>query len=630
MTSVQETIPISRFPRCFPRPGWRLWLVLILASWPAGQRLAAEDNALLSDLALVPSRGGAFVSIRVSDLAASKPGKELLTQLHKEANSVAADLQKELGVPLADIERLTILPPGVLVIRTADAYEREKLLDALVPKRQREKHKDKTFYWDPDRGSAVYLVDEHVFATAQGGELRWLWEQPVGKEGQGSLDEALKTAAQKHQIVVGVNPAGLLALIDMEWSRRRPGVAPKPIGDGPVPPLRAIRKESPEEEQAEQPPILGEEKPRLADMAMVLRELPPELLAYKPLLQARALTLIANLGDEIKVQVRMTFPDADVARDGETAARTARYVLRQLLPHVEQRLELEVAKQMQPMARKIQAALKEVKLSRDATVVTAVAQLDVDPVAVSALALQLRRSAERVRAMNNLKQIALAFHMFHDAAYYMPPATIFSKDGKPLLSWRVAILPYLEQEALYRQFKLDEPWDSPHNKKLLEKMPKIYAPIRSRAKEPYLTHYQVFTGPRAPFPLRLEKNAPFGAWGPRMANFTDGTSNTLLVVEAANAVPWTKPEDLAYEDKKPLPKLGADFHGGFMAAFADGAVRFLKNDLDEETLRNLIMPADGNEMDWDKIDGKERRRRQDGGEAPVRPKGEVKPPIEKP
>jgi len=86
--------------------------------------------------------------------------------------------------------------------------------------------------------------------------------------------------------------------------------------------------------------------------------------------------------------------------------------------------------------------------------------------------------AGRGQSNNNLKQIAIAFHQYHDTYKSLPLHAIYSKDGKtPLLSWRVAILPFIEQDALYKQFKLDEPWDSEHNKKLIPLMPRIYMPV---------------------------------------------------------------------------------------------------------------------------------------------------------
>ncbi|MBX9623685.1 MAG: DUF1559 domain-containing protein [Gemmataceae bacterium] len=190
---------------------------------------------------------------------------------------------------------------------------------------------------------------------------------------------------------------------------------------------------------------------------------------------------------------------------------------------------------------------------------------------------------ELATSQSNLKQLALAMINFLDVHGGRMPADSKDKAGKPLLSWRVAILPYLEQEALYKQFKLDEPWDSEHNKGLAEKMPKVFAPVRVKAK-PGHTFYQVFTGPGAPF-------------GPKPARFPqgfqDGTSNTGMIFEAGEPVVWTKPADLPYDPKKPLPKLGGLFDGEFHVARADGSAFRCRKDPDEATLRALITPSGG-------------------------------------
>jgi RNA polymerase sigma factor (sigma-70 family) len=163
--------------------------------------------------------------------------------------------------------------------------------------------------------------------------------------------------------------------------------------------------------------------------------------------------------------------------------------------------------------------------------------------------------------------------------------------GKPLLSWRVAILPFIEQDNLYRQFRLDEPWDSEHNKKLLARMPAVYAP--PGAKDGDRTYYQAIVGSGAAWEPRQEMRFP--------AAFPDGTSNTILVVEAANAVPWTKPEDLPYVPDQALPKFGGLFGGDFHALFADGAVHFLSGMADDANLRAAITPAGGEVIDMDKL-----------------------------
>jgi prepilin-type processing-associated H-X9-DG protein len=193
-----------------------------------------------------------------------------------------------------------------------------------------------------------------------------------------------------------------------------------------------------------------------------------------------------------------------------------------------------------------------------------------------------REAARRAQCMNNLKQIALALHNYLSANETFPLPAIAGKDGKPLLSWRVAILPFIEQGDLYNRFKLDEPWDSPHNKALLKEMPPTYLCPSRRNVEPYTTTYRIFVGPGAMF----EKGQATG-----IATITDGTSNTVLVVEAKEAVPWTKPEAELPFDPKAQPSLlgaGSSHPGGFNAAFGDGSVRFLKSSINLNVFKALI------------------------------------------
>jgi hypothetical protein len=195
-------------------------------------------------------------------------------------------------------------------------------------------------------------------------------------------------------------------------------------------------------------------------------------------------------------------------------------------------------------------------------------------------------------SQENLKQIALATINSADANNGQMPTNVLDKDGKPLLSWRVAILPYIEQDQLYKQFKLDEPWDSDTNKKLIEKMPKIYAPIRVKGKAGE-TFYQVFYGEGALFGPKQQPRFP--------ASITDGTANTGLVFEAGEPVVWTKPADLPFDAKKKLPKLGGMFDGEFNVALCDGSVMLVKKDFDETQMKHFIMPADGEVLDIDKL-----------------------------
>jgi hypothetical protein len=177
--------------------------------------------------------------------------------------------------------------------------------------------------------------------------------------------------------------------------------------------------------------------------------------------------------------------------------------------------------------------------------------------------------------------MAVAMHNYSSTHGSLPPHAIYGKDGKPLLSWRVLLLPFIEQHALYEQFRLDEPWDSPHNLRLLPQMPKTYTPFDGRpTAQPHTTFYQVFVGKGAAFEgrkgLRLEEDFP------------DSTSNTFLIVEAGSAVPWTRPEDLPFDAGKPLPQLGGLFKDTFRAALADGSVRDLRKGVSEQTIRAAV------------------------------------------
>jgi hypothetical protein len=135
-----------------------------------------------------------------------------------------------------------------------------------------------------------------------------------------------------------------------------------------------------------------------------------------------------------------------------------------------------------------------------------------------------RNAVNRMQSQNNLKQIGMAMHNYHSTHRSFPPAVVYNRDGKPLYSWRVLLLPYLEHDVLYKQFRLDEPWDGPNNIQLLSQMPEVYQHLSDAAGKNSSTAYQVIVGKGAAFE---------GTQGLRLKDFTDGTSNTILIVEAA-------------------------------------------------------------------------------------------------
>lgn len=191
-----------------------------------------------------------------------------------------------------------------------------------------------------------------------------------------------------------------------------------------------------------------------------------------------------------------------------------------------------------------------------------------------------------VARLNDLKEIGLALLNYESAFQSFPTPASADPNGKPLLSWRVQLLPFLEQEALYKEFHLTEPWDSAHNKKLIARMPPVFGKGTKLAQEGK-TRYLLPVGKEAMFP---------GGKGIRIADIHDGTSNTIMAVEAREdqAVIWTKPADLAYNPKKPRAGLVGDDQESFMVAFADGSVHSLRaNRIDDKTLAALFTRAGG-------------------------------------
>jgi hypothetical protein len=215
-----------------------------------------------------------------------------------------------------------------------------------------------------------------------------------------------------------------------------------------------------------------------------------------------------------------------------------------------------------------------------------------DPASAANVAQQA--AAQRAQSANNIKQIGLALLICESANKKLPAHAICDKDGKALLSWRVLLLPYLENATLYQEFHLDEPWDSEHNKKLLEKMPDVYRDPRVRC-EPDKTAYLAVVGTG----LAFEGNE-----GIRLRDIRDGTSKTLWLVEVAAdaSVPWTKPDDWQPDDKDSLKGL-ADVQpeATFQAQYLDGRVETIKRSIDPKLFKAMLTRNGGEPYKSDDI-----------------------------
>jgi hypothetical protein len=215
-----------------------------------------------------------------------------------------------------------------------------------------------------------------------------------------------------------------------------------------------------------------------------------------------------------------------------------------------------------------------------------------------------RHPPEEIRkSQDNLKKIGAALLGKFEGAC---PAGFADRKRKPILSWRVAILPRLGHDELFKRFNLLEPWDSPTNSKLLAEMPDVFRPVKGSAKPGY-TYYQGFVGPDAMFPAVSDTGLPVNPTVPKdyhsrsFGHVIDGLSYTLLIVEGGEAVPWTRPDELVYDPKKPLPRLGGLFDGDFNACFCDGSVHLIPRTAPEKLVRALITPAGQERVDLREI-----------------------------
>jgi prepilin-type processing-associated H-X9-DG protein len=206
-----------------------------------------------------------------------------------------------------------------------------------------------------------------------------------------------------------------------------------------------------------------------------------------------------------------------------------------------------------------------------------------------------KAAAQRMQSSNNLKQIALAFHNYESTYKRLPPAVQVDAEGKPSRSWRVTLLPYLEQSNLYQQYQMDQPWDSPANQVISNTSILTYKNPADLTAGPLETSYMVITGPGTLFDNDR---------GTSFAEVTDGLSNTILAVEVVGTgVKWTEPKDLDIKtmifkiNAGGANAIGSPFRGGANVAMGDGSVKFLSDKMLEATLRAMVTRNGGETVD---------------------------------
>ncbi|MFV2065609.1 MAG: protein kinase [Pirellulales bacterium] len=542
---------------------------------------------LLADMQLIPREAHGFVSIGAAEFQASPGGKKLVQHLDDlpSITQLLVLFAQGFGFGYSNLERVTLVwvegepqRPGYLVIMsTKESYSRSKLMQLLGPNASHERIQGNVCYSSARIGGlALHFATDRLFVLGSSlDSLRAaLINQEAGSRASGPFDEAFRAVSQNHHIVIAfAPPTGYLTGL-LQGSEQ-----PHPARFKPLTDLVKL----------------------LCTQAQTILELEPAVTTFD--VQSTALPTEAS--DALQISMDLKFPTQGKAEEGRQEIHLILDFLRQALKgqleSLAQRLAAVAADgQLRDEAEdfslqflnQVELALRTVRVEARQRRVLVQAQVQTNlSHQLSALSV-MRDAAYRQISKDYLKQIALAMRAYEIAHHELPAPAIRDANGNPLLSWRVAVLPYLGQEDLYRQFKLEEPWDSPHNTTLLAKMPKTYAPPGLQTSERYSTCYQVITGP----------DTVFSGQRLSLSEVTDGLDKTLLVVEAAHAVPWTKPSDLTYQADRQLPRIGGLFANGAHVVLCDGSVGFLTTDpLEDSLLRALITPRGGEAAPQDSL-----------------------------
>jgi hypothetical protein len=536
----RRSLPMKKFSRYFLLGLVAAGLLAAIGLSPtAGPPPLTAAPAAVAPLDRVPADGGLFAHFRAGDLWNHPAIAELRKAYPKELDKALSTIEKETGLRPDQIDTITFhfpkLPMGpgdeavfILQVTTKKPYAQ----DALLPGFRAKDAKATDGVVQLREKMLLHLTSETQF-TVLHETLLDEFKKGKAAAADGVLAEALKAArAGKHAVTVALDPSQL--------------------------------------------------------PAEILTAAPPELQPFLPLLKSKSIMFQANLDKELTASVRFAQENEEKAVDAERAFNLLMKLADDGLTTAtgDEKAKAEL-KDLMPALTELHKVVKKTQAKRDGTTVVAEATLPADPALakpIAAVFLKPQTASARIKSQNNLKQIGLAMHNYHDVYSVLPAAAICDKKGKPLLSWRVAILPYVDQDELYKQFKLDEPWDSDNNKKLIAKMPNLYALPYSEGK-PGETNYRVFVGNGAVFDM---------VQGTKLTQITDGTSNTLFVFEATESSPWTKPDEIEFDPTKPVHK-----HFRFEKdtvcniLMGDGSVRSMSKMVTDDLLKLVIQKDDG-------------------------------------
>lgn len=563
-------------------------------------KTSTAPSELPADLKLVNGNAVGFVHVPVADAWNSAAAADIRQFFAAAGPQVLKTFDQKFVPPLSTIERVTIILPTVksindpwpttldpeaisalVLITTSKPFNPEQLIQSLSTGGRYKPYGNHKYYLNEATWSGVYVLSPTLFALGSEDSLVSLM-MPTDAKTENLLAPVAELAKQKHHMLIGINP---------RWLARDPAARLLPV-------------------------------------------------SLQPILEASHASLVLGFDERFHMDLRLTYFKTDQAIEGEKAVRAgldmAVTALALPIREMEQKLSqipsadvglnhlLDAVAPLGGLAylREVESTLKSLHVERKQATVhipltmrvdvakwTVVAMVAITSMGTNAsktfnnVAMTINSSTVQQKVepakQEHLKTLWQGLEKYHDKNGHYPPAAIYDANGQPLLSWRVALLPYLGENELYQQFKLDEPWDSLHNKRLLKKLPKAFQPVGST--QPFLTGDFVFTGEGTVFD---------GTNGIRKADIADGLDKTVLLVEGEplKTVYWTKPIDLEFSTKKPLltqrplgfgprsstaPTLP---NGGFHLLMADGSVYRIKSNMDEATLRALITRKGGEKV----------------------------------
>ena len=468
---------------------------------------------------------------------------------------VNAWAKRDLGMPATDIDRVKLVvgvpapglvePLAAMVIHLRSDFDFDAVSPKLIQKRTPETVDGKTVYRIVNTSMVLHVKDPRTVLVATRSYLDTVLRSAEENGKPGVLARLASSVPHTGTLttILAVEPVRPMLSGFLQMQR-----------DQIPPPLAEFTKI----------PDLLEAVLLRVDLQKESNELQLVMLATDEPSADQLNQLIQN-GLQMGRQMFLAQLTADIERDDEVAKATQQYM---------ERLSRKMVTTMTPQQ-------DGRRLTLTATAGNAVATQGILVGLLLPAVQAAREAARRMTSSNNLKQIALTLHNYHDI-YTTLPADITSDDGTPLLSWRVAILPLIEQVELYKQFKLDEPWDSPHNLPLMKQMPAIYV-HPGIPTEDGQTVYQRPSG----------EGLPDASEDRKFRDFIDGLSNTILVLETPGdrAVQWTRPDDIKLPADNPLQPLTENRKNGFHAVFGDGAVKFLSNTVDPELFKRLLTYA---------------------------------------